>query len=96
MEEKSNKIYATLDWIGRNQQFSVIETPTTCDTKHFSLLIDFESSHYFLSPTFLEKLGLESLPVGKRLKALMANGSQIEINERIIDLQFDLTRNLCT
>ena len=88
--EERAVIYAALDPSGRNQQFSVIEAPVESLGNSFSLLVDSGSSHSFISPSMVAKLGVSPVPTGKRLRASLANGSQVLIEEKIVDLQFSM------
>ena len=88
-EEKA-EIYAALDPSGRNQQYSVIETQVEYQGNSFSLLVDSGSTHSFISPTMVSKLGVRAIPTGKRLRASLANGSEVLIDEKIVNLRFTL------
>ena len=85
-----------LDPSGRNRQFSILEAQGDYKGKHLSFLIDLGSSHSFLSPTTVKRLQLESIPTGHKLRALLANGSTILVDEQTVDLSFQLESNPTT
>ena len=56
----------------------------------FSLLVDSGSTHSFISPSMVAKLGVNPISTGKRLRASLANGTKVLIEEKIVDLKFTL------
>ena len=56
--------------------------------KSLTLLIDSGSSHSFISPSTSKILRVEAQPIGKKLRALLANGSLILADEQVLELSF--------
>ena len=88
--EERAEIYAALDPSGRNRQYSVMEVPVDCQGNPLSLLVDSGSTHSFISPKIVAKLGITPKPIGKNLRASLANGTEIVIREEVVDLEFTL------
>ncbi len=55
-------IHAAIEYQRANQQFSVLQTPGEYEGKPFTLLIDFGSTHSFLSPRCIRNLNLHEHP----------------------------------
>ena len=87
MEEQAH-IYVTLDPSGYNQQFSILDTQGNYEGKPLSFLIDFESSHSFLSPNTIKRLQIATMSTGHKLRASLANGFSILVDEQIVELTF--------
>ena len=75
--EVQAQVYAALDPKGRNQQFLVMEIGGTSQGKTLSFLIDFGSSHSFLSPSTIKRLGLHFQATGRNLRISLANGFRL-------------------
>ena len=88
--EVQAQVYATLDPRGRNQQFSVMEIGGTSQGKTLSFLIDSGSSHSFLSPSTIKRLGLHTQAIGRNLRISLANGSSLTTLEQVVKIGFEL------
>ena len=67
-----------------------MEIGGTNQGKILSFLIDFGSSHFFLSPTTLKKMGLHSQAMGRNLRTSLANGLSLSTQEQVVKIDFEL------
>ena len=88
--EERAEVYAALDPSGRNCQYSILEVQGIYEGKPLTCLVDSGSSHSFISPNLAKRLNVEPRPVGKKLRATLANGSTILSDENVVDLAFQL------
>ena len=84
------QVYAALDPRGRNQQFLIMEIGKTSQGKILFFLIDFGSSHSFLSPTTIKIMGLHPQATGCNLRIFLENGSSLSIQEQVVKIDFEL------
>ena len=56
------RVYAAVEHQGVNQQFVVLQTPAEYEGTKFTLLIDFGSTHSFISPRCIRNLNLLEHP----------------------------------
>ena len=87
MEEQA-QIYAALDPSGRNRQYSILEAQGDYEGKSLTFLIDSGSSHSFILPSTATQLQVESRPTRRKLRASLANGTSIVIDEQVLELSF--------
>ncbi|MCO5556517.1 hypothetical protein L7F22_010066 [Adiantum nelumboides] len=83
-------VYAALDPSGRNRQYSILEAQGDYQGKSLTFLIDFGSSHSFISPSTVKHLHLEPRSTGKKLQVSLASGSIVSCEEQIVELLFQL------
>ena len=79
-----------MDPSGRNRQFTILETQEEYEGKPLTFLIDFGSSHSFISPATIKRLQLESYPTRRKLRVSLANGTSILEEENFVDISFQL------
>ena len=91
--EKQTQIYASLDPSGRNRHFSIIEAHGDYDGKPHSFLIDFGSLHSFISPSTAKRLRVNPQPIGRMLRASLANKTSILTKKQVISFSFNLEEN---
>ena len=91
--EEQTQIYATLDPSGCNCHYTILEAQGDYEGKSLTFLIDFGSSHSFISPSTAKRLRVEAHPTGKKRRASLANGSSILTDEQIQELSFQLGGN---
>ena len=58
--------------------------------KSLSFLVNFGSTHSFISPKVVELLKLKPIETRKKLRASLANGTEIKTPKLIVDLPFKL------
>ena len=87
LEEQAH-IYVALDPSGQNWQYSILEAQGDYEGKSLTFLIDSRSSHSFILPSIAAQLQVESRPTGRKLRASLANGTSIEIDEQDLELLF--------
>ena len=58
--------------------------------KPLIFLIDFGSSHSFISLATIKSLQLDSLPTGRKLRVSLANGTSILEEEKVVEIPFQL------
>ena len=90
--EVQAQVYALLDPTGMNQQFLVMGTWGINQGKTLSFLIDFGSSHSFLSPSTIKRLGLHRQAIGRKRRVSLANGSSLTTQDQVIKINFELER----
>ena len=88
--EVQAQVYAALDPRGKNQQILVMEIERTNQGKIHSFLIDFGSSHSFLSPTTIKRMGLHPQAMGCSLIISLANGLGLSTQEQVVKIDFEL------
>ena len=86
--EEQAQIYVALDPSGCNHQYTMLEAQGEYEGKSLTFLIDAKSSHSFMSPSTAKRLRVEAQPTGKKLRALLANGSSILADEQVLELSF--------
>ena len=91
--EEQAQFYAALDPSGRNRQYTVLGAQGEYEGKPLTFLIDSGSLHSFISPSTAKRLRVEAQPMGKKLRASLANGSSILTKEQILKLSFQLGGN---
>ena len=91
--EEQAQIYSALDPSGYNRQYSIMEAQGDYEGKPLSFLIDSGSLHSFISPSTAKRIQVEALPTGRKLRALLANGSTIVNDERVVKFSFQLEGN---
>ena len=91
--EEQAQIYAALDLSGCNCQYSILEVQGGYEGKLFIFLIDSESSHSFISPNIAKRLGMNPQPIGRMLKASLANGISILKDKQVVIFSFNLDEN---
>ena len=79
-----------MDPSGHNWQFIILETQGDFEGKSLTFLIDFGSSHSFISLTTMKQLQLDSHPTQKKLRVSLANGTSILEEEKFMDISFQL------
>ena len=79
-----------MDPSGCNRHFTILETQGEYEGKPLIFLIDFGSSHSFISPATVKRLQLESLPTGRKLRVSLASGTSILEEEKFVDISFQL------
>ena len=92
MEEQA-QVYAALDPSGYNRQFSILEVQGDYEGKTLSFLVESGSLHSFLSPNTIKRLQLHTKSTGHKLRASLANGSTILMDEQTINLPFQIEGN---
>ena len=65
-----------------------METQGEYEGKPLSFLIDFGSSHSFISLATVKRLQLEPLPTGRKLRVSLVNGTSILEEEKVVDIPF--------
>ena len=80
-------MYAAIKHQGNNCQFSVIQAPASYKGKSFKLLIDFGSTHSFISPKCICNISLEQKP-SKKLTIELASGKEVVTCSAIGSLDF--------
>ena len=91
--EERAQIYAALDPSGRNRQFSILEVQGDYEGKSLTFLIDFGSSHSFISPSTAKRLGVNPQPIGRMLNSSLANKTSILTDELVVSFSFNLDGN---
>ena len=89
-QEDQAQIYAALDPSGCNQQFTILKTQGEYEGKPLIFLIDSRSSHSFISPATVKRLQLDSLPIGRKLRVSLANGTTILEEDKVMEIPFQL------
>ena len=83
-QEPVARVYIVVEHQGVNQQFALLQTPTEYEGTKFTLLIDFGSTHSFISPRCIRNLNLHEhldvpliveLATGKRTRTVSSVGS---------------------
>ena len=87
--EETGKIYAAFDKGTLSNQLSILEVELIFSEEKVRALVDSGSSHSFVHPRIVEKLGLETLPRAD-LVVELANGSRQTINRVVNELSFHL------
>ena len=67
-----------------------MEIGGTSQGKTLSFLIDSGSSHSFLSPSTIKRLGLHLQYTGRNLKISLENGSNLTTPEQVVKIDFEL------
>ncbi|MCO5580631.1 hypothetical protein L7F22_034501 [Adiantum nelumboides] len=91
-EEERATLFAAIDNPGARQQYAVIQTTANHQGEKFKLLIACGSTHSFISPKCLRKLGLNQYPV-KRLVVELANGKEVLSQHSAKRVEFELSGN---
>ena len=67
-----------------------MEIGGTSQSKNLSFLIDFGSSHSFLSPSTIKRMGLHPQATNFNLRISLANGFGLLTQEQVIKINFEL------
>ena len=86
-------LHAAIDNRGAQNQYAVIQTPANYQGTVFELLIDCGSTHSFLSPKCLRKLGLNQYPTNS-MTVELANGKEILSKHTVGTIEFELGGNV--